>query len=65
MKSKKTDTEKLINLAESIVKILDVKCRKGNNEENKSWIGFQNGNGTECGKDIEKLIKQAKKILQK
>lgn len=50
-----------IGLAKNIIKILDNKCRKGCT--NHTWIGFQNGNGTECGVDIERLIKQAKRLL--
>lgn len=52
-----------ITLAETIVKILDKKARAGCS--NPSWEGYQNGNGTEVGKDIEKLIRKAKRILFK
>lgn len=47
-------------LAERVIEILDKKCRRGCT--NHTWIGFQNGSGTECGVDIERLIKQAKRI---
>ena len=50
-----------ICLAEKVIEILDKKCRKGCT--NSAWIGFQNGEGTECGIDIEHLIKQAKQLL--
>lgn len=50
-----------ICLAEKVIEILDKKCRKGC--KNSTWIGFQNGEGTECGIDIEHLIKQAKQLL--
>lgn len=53
------------SLAQSVIDILDVKCRKGCDENHKKWDGFQNGNGTECGKDIERLIKKAKRELNK
>lgn len=50
-----------ICLAEKVIEILDKKCRKGCT--NSAWIGFQNGEGTECGIDIEHLIKQAKQFV--
>ena len=58
----KKDTS--IALAQRVVDILDKKCRNGSSKEFSSWIGYENGNGTECGTDIEKLIKQAKRILK-
>lgn len=42
---------------------LDVKCRKGCSDKNMSWVGFQNGDGEECGEDIERIIDSAKKML--
>lgn len=50
-----------VSLAELVVKILDEKAHKGCDE--KVWFGFQNGNGEEVGKDIEKIIIKAKKFL--
>ena len=29
--------------------------------EVKNWVGFQNGNGTDVGQDIERLIKRAER----
>ena len=55
--------EQAIKLAKKVIEILDKKCREGCNEANYSWVGFENGNGVECGVDIERLIKQAKKVL--
>ena len=52
-----------VRLAQTIVKVLDVKARAGCSEP--SWIGYSNGNGTEIGVDIERLIKQAKRLLGK
>lgn len=49
------------HLAKNIIKILDKKGRAGCN--NQGWAGFENGNGTEIGVDIERLIKQAKRFL--
>jgi predicted RNA-binding protein with EMAP domain len=49
-------------LIEKFIFVLDEKARRGTVD--MSWEGFQNGNGVEVGKDIEKLIKQAKKILK-
>ena len=50
-----------VSLAELVVKILDEKAHKGCND--KVWFGFQNGNGEEVGKDIERIIIKAKKFL--
>lgn len=51
-------------LAEMVVQVLDKKCRNGCSPNNYKWDGFQNGNGTECGVDIERLINKAKKFLR-
>ena len=48
-------------LAKKVIEILDKKCRKGCTDP--TWVGFQNGNGSECGIDIERLIKQAKRLI--
>jgi len=53
-----------VRLAEKVVEVLDKKCRNGCTGEHYTWVGFQNGNGTECGVDIERLIKQAKRLLK-
>jgi PIN domain nuclease of toxin-antitoxin system len=50
-----------VSLAELVIKILDEKAHKGCDE--KVWFGFQNGNGEEVGKDIERIIIKAKKFL--
>ena len=55
----------LIKLAQRVVDILDVKARNGCTEPNKTWHGFNNGNGTEFGSDIESLINKAKRSLKK
>ena len=52
-------------IIKSIIKILDVKARQGCNQKDGAWFGFQNGNGEEVGKDIEKLIIKSKKYIQK
>ena len=59
----KTDKEKLISLAKLIVKVLETKALAG--VKNKTWIGFENGNGTDVGHHIDSLIKNAKKIILK
>lgn len=71
MKNKSTKVELAANdgntmlsavcLAERVIKVLDVKARAGCN--NPSWVGYSNGNGTEIGVDIERLIKHAKRLL--
>lgn len=50
-------------LAEKVINVLDKKCRNGCTGEHYTWVGFQNGNGVECGVDIERLIRQAKRLL--
>ena len=59
-----TDLLAGVSLAEKVIQVLDKKCRNGCNVEHDTWDGFQNGNGTECGADIERLIKQAKRLLK-
>ena len=56
-------TKDLLSLCKSIIQTLDVKGRAGC--INPSWEGFQNGNGTEVGKDIETLIRKAKRLEKK
>ncbi len=55
------DGELLRFLAKKIIETLDKKCKNGCLKS--SWHGFQNGQGEECGSDIEDLINQAKKCL--
>ena len=50
-----------VRLAKTVIKVLDVKARAGCNDP--SWVGYSNGNGTEIGVDIERLIEQAKRLL--
>jgi hypothetical protein len=65
MTNKKNENVLAVSLAKEVVQILDEKCKQGCAPENRSWIGFENGDGIECGNDIERLIKQAKNILKK
>ena len=53
---------KLHNLSSGVIMVLKNKALRGCDV--KSWIGFQNGNGTEVGQDIERLIKIAEKVQQ-
>ena len=53
-----------IKLAKKVIEVLDKKCRSGCEGDHYTWVGFQNGNGTECGVDIERLINQAKRIIR-
>jgi predicted Zn-dependent protease len=53
-----------VSLAKDIVNILEIKCLAGCSEKHKTWQGFQNGNGTDVGKDIERLIRKAKRIIK-
>ena len=50
--------EKLVE----IVNILDVKCTDGC--ENKTWKGFQNGNGEDIGIEIDRFIKETKQLIK-
>jgi hypothetical protein len=51
-------TEKLLK---EILYILDVKGKVGCDSD--KWEGLQNGKGQEIGKDIDKIIKKIKKVL--
>ena len=46
-------------LACRLIQVLKVKSLRGC--EVKNWVGFQNGNGTDVGQDIERLIKRAER----
>lgn len=54
-------TEMLEKLSE-IVNILDIKCTDGC--VNKTWGDFQNGNGEDVGLEIDKFIKDTKKLIK-
>lgn len=53
----------LDQLAEEIVRVLDVKARQDLREPQEAWTRFENGNGVEIGQDIEALIQLAKAVL--
>ena len=59
-KSKYTE---MLEMLEKGIEILDVKCADGC--ENKTWKGFQNGNGEDVGLEIDKFIKEAKQLISK
>lgn len=50
---------RLNGLSSALIMVLRVKALRGC--ITKNWFGFQNGNGTDVGKDIERLIKRAEK----
>lgn len=50
---------RLNGLSAALIMVLKVKALSGCIEKN--WLGFQNGNGTDIGKDMERLIKRAEK----
>jgi hypothetical protein len=54
--------EKHKEIIKQLVFVLDEKCKRG--DLFPSWEGFENGNGEECGKDIEELIEKAKEYLK-
>ena len=51
-------------LAKEIIRLLDVKARRGVRKPEETWIGFENGEGVEIGTDIERLIKKAKAVIK-
>ena len=57
--SKKTTVEEL---AKDVVRVLDEMGSAGCRV--KSWDGFQNGNGRDIGKHIDRLIRKAKKVIK-
>ena len=50
---------RLNRLSSMLIQVLKVKSLRGC--EVKNWLGFQNGNGTDVGQDIERLIKRAER----
>lgn len=50
-----------VRLAKTVINVMDKKGKAGCKEP--TWIGIQNGNGTEIGVDIERMIKQAKRFI--
>lgn len=50
---------RLNGLSSALIMVLREKTLRGCIVKN--WLGFQNGNGTDVGKDIERLIKRAEK----
>jgi hypothetical protein len=50
---------RLNGLSSTLIQVLKVKSLRGC--EVKNWLGFQNGNGTDIGQDIERLIKRAER----
>jgi hypothetical protein len=53
----------LTRLAAEVVRVLDRRCKAGCTKPD--WYGFENGNGSEVGSEIERLINRAKRILKK
>lgn len=51
-------------LANEIIRVLDVKARRGVRKPEETWTGFENGEGIEIGRDIERLIKRAKAVIK-
>ena len=58
----KKPNDELISLALTVVQVLDKQCKADHSKPR--WEGFQNAKGREVGLDIERLISQAKRILQ-
>lgn len=50
---------RLNGLSAALIQVLKVKSLRGC--EVKNWLGFENGNGTDVGQDIERLIKRAER----
>ena len=51
-------------LANEIIRVLDVKARQGVRKPEETWTGFENREGVEVGRDIERLIKKAKSVIK-
>lgn len=51
-------------LAQSIIEILDVKANKGYMDGTRKWDLCENAEGYDIGKDIERLIKKAKREIK-
>ena len=60
--TKPNNNQELIKLAKRVVRVLETnfKC----DGEICDWDGFENGNGRECGKEIDRLIINVKRILK-
>ena len=52
------------DLAKEVVRLLDVKARQGVHKPEETWIGFENGEGVEIGREVEQLIKKAKAVIK-
>ena len=50
---------RLNGLSSALIQVLKVKSLRGCKVKN--WLGFENGNGTDVGQDIERLIKRAER----
>ncbi len=60
LKAEKKELARRLNgLSSALIQVLKVKSLRGC--EVKNWLGFQNGNGTDVGQDIERLIKRAER----
>lgn len=51
-------------LANEIIRVLDVKARQGVRKPEETWTDFENGDGVEIGRDVERLIKRAKAVIK-
>lgn len=51
-------------LAQSIIEILDTKANKGYMDGSRKWDLCDNAEGFDLGKDIEKLIRKAKREIK-
>ena len=52
----------LLKLAREVIRVLDKRCKVSPDD---TWTGYENANGYEVGSDIEKLIKRAKRTLNR
>ena len=50
------DIIRMQRLLNDFIKVLDKKARNGCTDKDKTWVGFQNVNGTEVGIDFENII---------
>lgn len=54
--------ERVLNLPKNIIEILDIKANHGC--KYKGWKGVCNGNGTDIGEDMDRLVRKAHRLLE-
>jgi len=55
--------DQLLSLCKAVVDVLETKASGGKHNP-APWEGYENCNGTEVGKDIDRLIRRCKRIIK-